>query len=173
MSEENTEKTRRLFLTTTAALGSATFLAGCSSGSDGESSTDAESGKESNTETQGLTETSTEDDGEFGYGSTREFKIELGDGRDPVYDGFAKPVRFDASAGDEVTITQTSDLFDTFLVLEGPDGSVVAKNDDGKEIGLDSRIKTRLRKSGEYTIWAGSLMGNVAGPFTLSLERGS
>ena len=137
-------------------------------GGDGSENDDGGSTDDSGTESG--------DDSGFGYGSTEEFTLEEGDGQDPAHDDLAKPVPFEASAGDEVTITQASALhesgFDTYLVLAGPSGSVVAENDDGDGIGTNSRISMTLDESGEYTIWAGSVSGSDTGPFRLALKRG-
>lgn len=106
------------------------------------------------------------------FGETQNLTIKSGDSEDPVYNDLAKPVLFEASAGDEVTITHSSNAFDAYLVLEGPNGSIIAENDDGDGISLNSRISTTLTERGTHTIWAGSYSGNTTGPFTLSLEEG-
>lgn len=107
------------------------------------------------------------------FGQTQNLTVKSGDSEDPVYNDLAKPVLFEASAGDEVTITHSSNAFDAYLVLEGPNGSIIAENDDGDGISLNSRISTTLTERGTYTIWAGSYSsGNSTGPFTLSLEEG-
>ena len=143
---------------------------------DEDSSGDDTGGSDGDGETTDDGSTESGDDSGFGYGSTEEFTLEEGDGQDPAHDELAKPVPFEASAGDEVTITQASALhesgFDTYLVLEGPSGSVVAENDDGDGIGRNSRISMTLTESGEYTIWAGSVSGSDTGPFRLALKRG-
>jgi hypothetical protein len=138
-----------------------------SSGSEGGS----ENGNDTEDEEKGEDDSGTDLE-EIAFGQTLDLTLESGDGEDPAYNDLAKPVLFEASADDEVTITQSSDAFDTFLVLEGPNGSVVAENDDGDGISLNSRISTTLTESGEYTIWPGSFSGDSTGPFTLSLEEG-
>ncbi len=142
-----------------------------SSGSEGGS----ENGNDTEDEEKGEDDSGTDLE-EIAFGQMLALTLESGDGEDPAYNDLAKPVLFEASAGDEVTITHSSNAFDAYLVLEGPNGSVVAENDDGDGISLNSslnsRISTTLTESGEYTIWAVSYWSNSTGPFTLSLEEG-
>ncbi len=76
---------------------------------------------------------------------------------------------FEAEAGDGVSITMRSDAFDTYLVLLGPDGGVVAEDDDGAG-ELNSMIMTRIAVSGRYEI-AASSYGSGEGAYTLTVER--
>jgi hypothetical protein len=83
---------------------------------------------------------------------------------------------FTADAGDIVTITMTSDEFDTYLFLEDADGGEIALDDDGAG-NLNSRIgPLEIPADGRYTIIADSfsnVVGDspVTGAFTLTLER--
>ena len=163
--------------------GLALSTAGCAGGDDDnggdnggdDSSNGGESGSENSNDNEdgekGEDDSGTDSE-EIAFGQTLDLTLESGDGEDPAYNDLAKPVLFEASAGDEVTITQTSDAFDAYLMVEGPSGSVVAESDDGDGIGLNSRVSTTLTESGEYTIWPGSFSGSDTGPFTLSLEEG-
>ena len=150
MVRGGSEQTRRRFLTASATIGISTAIAGCSD----LTGQFADSGATS-----------------LSYGASRELTLREGDGRDPEYGDLAKPMTFRGSSGDSVAITMTAE-FDTHLVLEGPDGAVVAENDDIEfPSNTDSRIRTTLSADGEYTIWCGSFSGSSTGSFELSLER--
>ncbi len=60
--------------------------------------------------------------------------------------------------------------FDAYLYLQGPDGKVLAEDDDGGE-GLNSRIIHRAAKTGEYRIVATSLNGQGTGQFTFTVQE--
>jgi plastocyanin len=104
------------------------------------------------------------------YGETREGFVDATDGNAPEYGGLAEPVTFEGEEGDPVEITMTSEVFDTYLVLEDPDGNVVAQNDDGAE-SFNSRITRTLSQSGTYTIWCSSYSEDATGTYQLTLER--
>ncbi|MBN1966235.1 MAG: PPC domain-containing protein, partial [Anaerolineae bacterium] len=75
---------------------------------------------------------------------------------------------FAGMAGDMLNIGMNSDDFDTYLVLFGPDGSEVSRNDDGP-IGYNALIQgATLPDTGTYTIAAHSY-GRDQGDYTLSL----
>lgn len=91
--------------------------------------------------------------------------------QDPVdsYRGQTSDVwTFEAQAGDGVSITLSSDLFDTYLVLRGPDGNVVAEDDDSAG-DLNSSIMLRIPTAGRYEIVATSF-GGGQGTYSLTLE---
>jgi hypothetical protein len=104
------------------------------------------------------------------FGETREGFIDTGDGSDPADGDLAEGVRLDAESGTTAVITMESSEIDTYLILEAPDGSVVAEDDDGAD-GFNSRIRTRLPQTGSYTIWAGSFGGDETGSYTLTVEE--
>lgn len=92
----------------------------------------------------------------------------------------SREYRFEAEAGDTVSITLLSDDFDPLVVLLDADGQELAYNDDGGPGSLNSRIGPYvLPDGGEYTIVANSYgnyfngAGNDAatGAFTLILEQ--
>lgn len=103
-------------------------------------------------------------------GESKEGYIDIGDGRDPYRDSLAEPVELRGTAGTGVTISLESENIDTYLVLTGPDGSVVGENDDGGS-GFDSQLTTTLSQTGAYTIWAGSFSGDATGAYTLSVSE--
>ncbi|MGI9606849.1 MAG: hypothetical protein ACR2P0_11985 [Acidimicrobiales bacterium] len=84
-------------------------------------------------------------------------------------------------AGETVTITLEADegegLFplDTVLVLSGPDGFVVAENDDSSNVDLanptDSEIIWTAQASGTYGIQVRSFGDFGEGPYVISAER--
>lgn len=102
------------------------------------------------------------------YGETRDGSIDSGDPESETYRGNYEPVSFDGSSGDNVTIEMTSDD-DTYLILLGPDGTIVAENDDYE--GLDSRIETELPSDGSYTIVATSYSSRATFDYELTLEQ--
>lgn len=79
---------------------------------------------------------------------------------------------FTGSAGDEVEILLVSEDYDTYLELHGPDGVVVAQDDDSAG-NLDSLINTTLPTSGDYTIVARAFSESDAGSYTLTLTSSS
>ena len=81
--------------------------------------------------------------------------------------------RFAGQAGDIVTISMTGleRFADTYLELYGPDGILLATDDDGGE-GLAALIDGfRLPTDGTYRIVARAFSGE-RGPYELTLEGG-
>lgn len=83
---------------------------------------------------------------------------------------------FTAQAGDTITVTMTaldSDL-DPFLILLGPDGEEIARNDDYSEFTRDAQLASiTLNASGDYIIVATRFQfenGGTSGSYQLSLE---
>lgn len=78
---------------------------------------------------------------------------------------------FSGSAGDVVTITATSDDFDTFLTLRAAGGTEVATDDD-RAGNLNARIEAlALPADGDYSITVSSYNNASTGAFTLTLEK--
>ena len=84
---------------------------------------------------------------------------------------FADRYSFNASAGQQVTITMTrvSGDLDPYLYLIGPDGYVVTQNDDAQ--GNDSSLggSLTLPFSGRYVVEATSFGRNQTGDYVISL----
>lgn len=85
---------------------------------------------------------------------------------------------FQANAGDEVTITLTSDDFDTYLLLGMGGGSLeslelISENDDGPSMGVNSQITYQVPETGVYTIIANSYAAGATGSYTVQLNIGS
>lgn len=92
----------------------------------------------------------------------------------------AKPTdtwSFNGTAGQVVTINMeaASGSLDTFLILIGPDGLVVASNDDANADTRNSQIVSKtLSAAGRYVILAtrfGLAFGGTEGRYTLSLNE--
>lgn len=76
---------------------------------------------------------------------------------------------FDAVEGDILTISMTSEDFDTLITLNGPTGQQIAIDDDGGD-GLNSLIDNlELKTTGSYIIQAGSYTPGANGDFNLSV----
>ncbi len=93
----------------------------------------------------------------------------LGDGT--FYDAYS----FSGTAGQRVAVSMTSNQFDTFLILNRPDGSPLAIDDDGGG-GTNSRIPPgssfiTLPTTGTYTIWANAFdPSDTTGAYSLTLS---
>ncbi len=72
--------------------------------------------------------------------------------------------------GDIVDIRLTSEDFDPYLEIAGPDG-FSDENDDDSEGGLNSRLVTTLPADGEYRITATSYSAGQTGRFELTARR--
>lgn len=75
---------------------------------------------------------------------------------------------FDAVRGQRVTIEMESNDFDTYLIVEGPDGERWTNDDGGS--GTDSRLEIRIDESGEYEIQATSYASDATGDYTLTVR---
>jgi len=165
-----------------AAGGFAAFTlgtAGCSqlTGSDGEDEEEEDEDEDETEEEPETTETPTATQAEengigaIDFGETREGFIDSEDENDPVDGDLAEPVSLDAQSGTTAEITMESADLDTYLILEAPDGSIVAEDDDGAGASLNSQIRAQLEQTGTYTIWAGTFDGNSVGAYTLSVSE--
>ncbi|MEP7338993.1 MAG: BACON domain-containing carbohydrate-binding protein [Acidobacteriota bacterium] len=89
---------------------------------------------------------------------------------------YADRYSFTATAGQAVAIELGSGVFDTYLALIGPNGNILAQDDDSG-VGTNSRIPAtgffQITESGIYTIEATSLNGRTTGDYTLLLLLGS
>lgn len=86
--------------------------------------------------------------------------------------GFAKDYTIRLAAGEKVTITASSDNFDTFLSLIAADGSVVEENDDGPDGTTNSLIVVKITRTEDYIIRVRASGGSkTLGSFTLKVTR--
>ncbi len=76
---------------------------------------------------------------------------------------------FTGAAGQTVTLTMTAAGFDTFINLIGPDGTLVASDDDSGG-GTNSRIVLRLAAAGAYRIEATAFSATGLGAYTLTVN---
>ncbi len=70
--------------------------------------------------------------------------------------------------GEHVIIEMTSDDFDTFLAVEGPNG-FYDQNDDYNELAYISRLELFAEAEGEYRILAASYEAAASGSYTLKI----
>lgn len=110
-------------------------------------------------------------------GQTVEGALEDGDSSND--DGQrADAYSFAGTEGQRVTITLSSDAFDTYLELFGDDAesgggrSLLASDDDGAGEGTNSRLSATLPTTGQYTIEVRAFGGaDEGGAYTLTLEE--
>ncbi|MEO8607614.1 MAG: PPC domain-containing protein [Chloroflexota bacterium] len=85
-----------------------------------------------------------------------------------TFDG-SRVYSFTGQAGQSVTITATSDAFDTYVQLFDADGKILAEDDDSAG-DLNAKIQDfALPANGIYSISVGSFSGGASGAFTLSI----
>lgn len=106
-------------------------------------------------------------DREIAIGRPVEGELEADDGTWRPRGTYADGYRFEGRGSQRLVIDMTSTLIDTFLVLLGPDGLVVASNDDSGG-GTDSRIAIALPRDGDYRLIATSYR-TATGPYLLTV----
>ena len=104
------------------------------------------------------------------YGDTVEGTLDSEASTEPKYGDRAVGYTFEADAEDICRVSMSSEAFDTYLLLEDADGSIIAENDDSN--GTNSELIRGLPQGGAHSIWASSLSGSGTGQFTLALDRG-
>lgn len=82
---------------------------------------------------------------------------------------YAEGHPFTGRAGQGVLIDLVSDAFDAYLLLVGPDGQVVAENDDGGD-GVNARLLVTLPTTGTYEIWVNTYGPQEVGAYTLTWQ---
>jgi hypothetical protein len=80
---------------------------------------------------------------------------------------------FEGTAGQQVTITMSSAVFDTFLILVDTSGRTTATRDHDGGGGTTSQIVFTLNQTGTWFIAANSWLGNQFGSYTLTLQCGA
>jgi uncharacterized protein (TIGR03437 family) len=108
-------------------------------------------------------------------GQPRNGALAQGDCLSPLRGGnrFADRYSFSGTAGQQVVLSQSSTAFDSYLYLIGPNGALLAQDDDGGD-GVNSRIPPdsgffTLPATGTYLLEATSLGENRAGDYTISV----
>jgi serine protease Do len=78
---------------------------------------------------------------------------------------------YNGTAGETLTMSLSSDMFDTFLTIKNAAGDELMLDDDSGEIGTNSRISDfTLPADGEYQIIVGSFGDGGAGHYILEIE---
>jgi hypothetical protein len=85
--------------------------------------------------------------------------------------GFARDYALKLTAGDRIEIDLSSEMFDTVVILLGPDGKNIAKNDDGADGSSNSLLFTKIKESGNYTIRVQGFGDTSSGDFKLKVSR--
>lgn len=85
---------------------------------------------------------------------------------------FVRWYELEGPAGQAVTLTLESDVFDTYLILAGPDG-YQEDNDDGPGMGTNSRLEVGLPTTGLYRVGVTSYRPGETGPYVLRIEPGT
>jgi hypothetical protein len=89
--------------------------------------------------------------GHLSFGERAVGRLEPGDlGR--AGGGYEDDWDFDASGGEDVVVELRSITFDTYLELYGPDGKLLAQDDDGLGEGTNSEITAHLPRAGRYRL---------------------
>jgi hypothetical protein len=105
----------------------------------------------------------------IGVGQTVNGQLTSGDflRTDGTYgDGFL----YNGQAGEKLKITLRSTQFDSWLVVDEPNGPYRETNDDGGG-GNDSQMIVTLPRSGPYLIVANTVSKGTTGSYTLSVSR--
>lgn len=76
----------------------------------------------------------------------------------------------DGRTGDRLTISLSSDDYDSYLYFAGPGLPEVRTDDDGGE-GLDSELTVTLPEDGSYTIGAAALSTGAMGSYRLAVSE--
>jgi hypothetical protein len=75
-----------------------------------------------------------------------------------------------ATAGETAVIEAQSPDFDTILVVLGPDGTLIAENDDFGA-GWNSRVEVEFERSGTYTLVVGAYWDDQSGSYRVTVSR--
>ncbi len=91
--------------------------------------------------------------------------IPTGDG------GFARDYAIKLTAGDNIAIDLTSEVFDTVVILLSAEGKNIGKNDDGADGSSNSLLFTRIKNSGNYIIRVQGFGETSSGEFKLKVSK--
>jgi serine protease Do len=75
-----------------------------------------------------------------------------------------------ATAGQTLTVTLTSEQFDTYLFLADAEGEILAENDDAEGMGLNSRVQHSVQADGPVYIITNSYDAGITGPYTVNVQ---
>jgi hypothetical protein len=79
---------------------------------------------------------------------------------------------YNGRAGEQITITMRSDAFDSWVVIDDPNGPL-REHDDDSGGGNDAELTVTLPHAGRYVIVANSVSARDTGPYTLTVRSGS
>ena len=104
--------------------------------------------------------------------ATGEVKDILSDRDIPTGDGgFARDYTIKLTAGDNIAIDLTSEVFDTVVILLNAEGKNIGKNDDGADGSSNSLLFTRVKNSGNYIIRVQGFGETSSGEFKLKVSK--
>jgi hypothetical protein len=104
------------------------------------------------------------------YGQRKSGQIDWTDPHRPVNRGSHEPVTFEGEAGDIVTITTRSDD-DPYLILRGPGGQPLVRDDDSGPDANAAITNYQLPKTGTYTIVVATFGGRTVMDYSLALRH--
>jgi len=84
---------------------------------------------------------------------------------------FAKDYIITCNAGDRLTITVTSTVFDPMVAVIAPDGSTIAENDDGEDGTTNAALALTIPQSDRYTVRVQNFGQSTSGSFQLQVTR--
>lgn len=91
--------------------------------------------------------------------------IPTGDG------GFARDYGIKLTAGENIAIDLTSEVFDTVVILLNAEGKNIGKNDDGADGSSNSLLFTRIKSAGNYIIRVQGFGETSSGEFRLKVTK--
>lgn len=102
----------------------------------------------------------------------REEHVGILDATDTMGDSgsFEDEYEFYASEGQMLRILMDSEVFDTLLRLRGPNGTIIAQNDDRPGGGVNSGISARAPSTGRYIALANSYQNGQGGDYVIVIE---
>jgi hypothetical protein len=110
-------------------------------------------------------------DRSMSVGDTIMGRLERGDQIYADTGGFMDWYSLRVTGGDRFSVMLSSSIFDTYLVVEMPDGSFLSDDDGGGgEWGTDSALTVVAASSGIARIGVRAFSSNDTGPYSLSVE---
>jgi Bacterial pre-peptidase C-terminal domain len=101
-----------------------------------------------------------------------EVKDTLSDRDIPTGDGgFARDYAIKLTAGENIAIDLTSEVFDTVVILLNAEGKNIGKNDDGVDGSSNSLLFTRIKNAGNYVIRVQGFGETSSGEFKLKVTK--
>lgn len=104
---------------------------------------------------------------------THQGELASGDAQHPNDQSFFDEYKFKADEGWNITVSMTSDAFDTFLQLrrEGvAEEQFLEQNDDVVQGNTNSTITVTAPAKDTYVVWANSLNAGETGAYTVTIS---